>query len=111
MTVQTKHFIELTDLVALRFTCKHCEATLSLPLSDIKLSTGENSPINMFLGNCPSCGRGWMLTNGATYEPIVKKFTAALNRLREMLQQEPPAPIGCSLMLELKPESLENKQK
>ena len=58
MTIQTKHFIELTDIVALRLVCKNCGTTLSVLLSDAKLTTGENSP-NMFLGNCPSCHHSW----------------------------------------------------
>ena len=105
MTIQTKHFIELTDLIALRLTCKHCGATLSLLLSDAKLAMGENSQ-STFLSSCPSCHRNWADLGETTYEPQIKKATAALNRLTQLLHGESAVPLGFSLTLEITPEAV-----
>jgi hypothetical protein len=109
MTIQTKHFIELSDLVALRLVCKHCGATLSLLLSDDKLAAGENS-LNTFLSTCPSCHREWAELGGSTYEPTIRKATAALNRLKGLLYGELAEPLGFSLTLEIKPEAMPDQK-
>jgi hypothetical protein len=98
MTVQTKHFIELTDLLALRFTCKECGSTLSLPLSDTKLIKPQNK---RFLDECPSCQCAWASLNGTTFEPVITKAASALNQLREAMHGDPPVPMGFSLLLEI----------
>jgi hypothetical protein len=110
VTIQTKHFIEVSDLLALRFACRYCDATLTLLLSDEKLSTGEHRP-QTFLDNCPSCRRPWAEIAGTTYEPIIRKATVALRILQETLYGEAKAPLGFSLMVEIKPEAVPSEKK
>src|ERR1035438_7519634 len=50
MTVQIKRFIELSDILALRFTCKNCGVTLSFPIEDNKLKRDNLN--NQFLDVC-----------------------------------------------------------
>jgi hypothetical protein len=107
MTIQTKHFIELSDLLALRFACKNCGATLTLLLSDHKLSNGEGSP-QMFLSRCPSCNHSWAEIGDANYEPNIRRATVALKRLQDLLIGDSKAPLGFDLVIEIKPESLPN---
>lgn len=107
MTIQTKRFIELTDILALRFTCKHCGATLSLSITDDKLMREQPT---MFLGNCPGCQRPWTNFGGSTNEQLITRVTAALNRLREALAGNPPMPFGFSLGVEITPETIPGTQ-
>jgi hypothetical protein len=50
MTSQTKHYIEIKDLLTLRCDCKNCETSLSLALNDSATKS---------LGCCPSCNKDW----------------------------------------------------
>lgn len=105
MTIQIKHFIEVSDLLALRLVCNNCGATLTLLLSDSKLSSGENSP-QMFLSECPSCHHSWAEVGGSSYEPLIRRATVALKRLQDILAGELKAPLGFKLAIEIKPEAV-----
>jgi hypothetical protein len=105
MTIQIKHFIELADILSVRFTCIHCEATLSLPISDIKLKTGAPSNSG-FINKCPGCGRPWADLNGSSYESEIVKFTKSLNALKAAMCGDEalgykPAPLSFSLSVEV----------
>jgi hypothetical protein len=94
MTSQTRHFIELSDVIAMRFECKHCRASLELGM---KIEQGT-------LHHCPSCHRDWALVNtdgpaGASYEQVFVKFIESINALNVAAK----APIGFSMTLEIKP--------
>lgn len=102
MTIQTRHFIEVSDLLALRFVCKKCDATLSLLLSDDKLKTGENRVKN-FIDRCPSCGCDWFDIGQSSYEQVITRVTASLNRLIELMNSETAKSLGASLIFEIKP--------
>lgn len=90
MTIQTKHFIELSDIVSLRFDCKHCGASLSLSLDD---------RLYRKIAECPSCQRYWTVLNGASYEKLFSDVSASVKRLSDALVQ---TTLGCSLLLEVK---------
>jgi len=109
MTIQTKRFIELSDILAVRLTCKHCGATLSFPIGDDKLKRDQSS--SPFLSVCPSCHQIWAELGGSSYESVITRTTAALNRLREILHGNPPAPLGFSLVLEITPETVTDQRK
>ncbi len=78
MTSQTKHFIELPDVVALQFECERCGGTVSLSLAkDMRLQ---------MLRVCPNCDRPWMqLPSGSTAELALKDFIAATKTLSDLL--------------------------
>lgn len=94
MTSQTKVFIELSDITALRLECKRCKATLSLALSneiDVKK-----------LRVCPNCSNPWtMLPEGNTIELTVKGAIDSLKTLAASIVRD-AFPLGCSLTLEVK---------
>lgn len=93
MTIQTKHFIEVSDLVGLRFECKDCGATLTLsPKQKLKGS----------IEKCPSCHHSWAVLNDSSYEPAFTRFTDTLNQLNQILAGPNPAPIGFLFTLEIK---------
>lgn len=101
MTIQTKHFIEISDIVAVRFVCKHCDAGLTLSLSDPKLSTGAERP-QTFLSRCPSCGQDWAQFREADYEPVIRRATVALNELKRILEGDGKVPLGFDFSLEIR---------
>jgi hypothetical protein len=102
MTRQTKRFVELSDIVALHFECKHCKTTLALPVSRRKVGNS--------LKACPSCGRGWAVLNETSYELVFDRFLEELTKLTAVLKGDPPqipaAPVGFSFSLEIKEEAL-----
>src|ERR1035438_6338119 len=106
MTVQTKRFIDVTDILAIRFTCKTCGATMSLPITDSKLTNG--APASTLLNECPSCHERWAYLmspdGGTSYAPAVIAATAALNRLRALLYGENAPKLGFTLSMEVAPE-------
>ena len=102
MTIQVKHYIELSDLVSLRIVCNHCQATLILPLSDHKLREEPSS--NMFLAACPNCHQAWTDSGGSSYEPLVRTATAGLARLLRIMEGETKVPLGFKLTFEVKAE-------
>ena len=102
MTSQTKHLIEPSDIIALRFECKHCHASLTVLAGDLE---------NRNLQVCPNCKRGWALLSETSYEAAFSEFVAVLARLTHVLYghgQLPPAPLGFTMTLEINsPESTE----
>jgi len=99
MTVQTKQFIDLSDVLSVRFTCRNCDTSLSMPIADDKLKKSDR--VNNFIDNCPSCGRPWVNMGGSNSEQLVTRFTTALNLLKETLYREPPTPIGFTFSIEV----------
>jgi hypothetical protein len=101
MTIRSEHFIEPSDITALRCECKNpeCKCVMILPLS---------GGINDALRVCPKCRRNWAQLGEATFEPEIKTFIEKLMRLKNMNM------IGCSLALEISeaavPKSIEGKK-
>ncbi|MGA2431102.1 MAG: hypothetical protein ABSH13_21575 [Candidatus Acidiferrum sp.] len=90
MTIQTKHFIEVSDIIGMRCQCKNeqCRATLLLPL---------NGDVNDALLKCPKCGRGWArLEGGTSFEVEIKKYLSELGKLKESMKH-----FGFALTLEI----------
>jgi len=97
MTTQTKKFIELSDILALRFECKKCGSELLISsLRDIsnrdeqgKLSTIQCAVIR---GQC--CG--------STCELAIAEFLSSLNKLRGLIGSQGSFPAGFSMTAEIK---------
>jgi|SRR5579872_1749796 len=96
MTSQTKKFIELSDIIALRLECKNqeCKATLITSARDFRKGT---------LNACPVCKEPWAIVNGGSCELAVSDFMQAFHKLESMLCAG-NFPAGFSLMLEIKEE-------
>ncbi|MGD0158494.1 MAG: hypothetical protein ABSB50_20580 [Terracidiphilus sp.] len=76
MTSQTKHYIELSDILSVRCDCKECGASLSLPLA---------SNLADALFKCPKCGKSWVRFQGGTYELTIATFMKSLEDLKGLL--------------------------
>jgi len=79
MTSQTKHYIELPDILAIRFECKDCGSAVSLPIS-------PNMSFSR-LSTCPNCGRSWLLIMQTSMEPVLKECAAAIQEATAKLKQ------------------------
>jgi len=99
MTSQTKKFIEVADIIGLRFECRneHCGASLTLTMLE---AINRNSPLK----ECPNCGKQWARLTDADYQPV---FQALVDNLRKIAA----APIGCAFALEIKPEIQEDEKR
>ena len=106
MTSQMKQFIELSDMLSLRFECKHCKSELLLPSARDLSEKEECGRLN----KCPACDKPWASINGSTCQPAIGKFLESLNTLRGMLGIHQGAfPAGFNLTIEVKKEA-EQKQ-
>jgi len=99
MTTQTKKFIELSDILALRFECKECHSELLISsLRDISKREQQGK-----LNTCPVCRKEWASVNGSTCELAIAEFLTELNKLRGLLGTHQGAfPAGFSLTVEIK---------
>jgi hypothetical protein len=108
VTTQTKKLIELSDILALHFKCKHndCKAALTISaLHDLRTGT---------LYSCPVCKESWALVNGSGCELTIKDFLCAFQKLQSTLSDKSGAfPAGFALRLEVKeePKSPETESK
>ena len=72
MTTQTKCFIEPADIVAVRFDCLHCGASVTLATSrELSLQT---------LDSCPNCRRPWLAIPGNSITGTVKECMDAIEK-------------------------------
>jgi hypothetical protein len=91
MTAQTRHYIEVSDILALRCECRKCHAVLTLPLA---------KDVGKHLSRCPCCKEGWTQLDHSTYEILVSEFAAKVETLAARLPD-----FGLLLSLEIKPEA------
>jgi len=102
VTSQTKHYIELSDILTLRFDCKNpkCGASLTASVRDFR----QNA-----LNYCPLCKEGWALINGTTCEAAIGDFIDAFRKLERMLGSSRDFPAGFNLRIEIKEPEREQK--
>lgn len=95
MTSQTKQYIELSDVLALRFDCKNpkCGASLSASARDFR----QNA-----LNVCPMCKESWARVNETSCELAIGEFIEAFRRLERMLSSDGGFPTGFTLKIEIK---------
>jgi Zn finger protein HypA/HybF involved in hydrogenase expression len=91
MTSQTKHYIEVSDILGIRCECKNCHAVLTLPLA---------KDVGNTLLKCPRCGKPWTRLENSTHEIQVSEFAAKVETLAAQLPN-----FGFLLSLEIKPEA------
>ncbi len=87
MTSQTKYYIEVSDIVALRFECRTCRAVLTLPLV---------ADIGKSVLRCPKCKNGWTQMEHASHEPLIEEFVRQVDTLAHIVPG-----LGFSFSLEL----------
>lgn len=106
MTSQTKKFIELSDILAVKCECRNpeCKTTLILP---IESGTGQVysllNPNNEVFDHCPNCGKAWAVFGDSSFAREIQRALQQLNRLNELQDK-----LGCSLTLEVKEEAKPN---
>ena len=103
MTSQTKRYIELADILALRFVCSRCGTNLSVPImKEIRLDA---------LYQCPNCKESWTyLLGGAVLDALLKQFVGSFNTIARNLEANHFP--GFNLTLELRDDSpIERKEK
>ncbi|MGB9409104.1 MAG: hypothetical protein WCA89_16335 [Terracidiphilus sp.] len=83
MASQEKHYIELSDILSLRFDCKHkqCGASFSLPLTQEKTQGIEKR-----LSNCPVCRREWAGKEDGANGTMIREFVEKLWKLKGQAQ-------------------------
>ena len=100
MASQEKHYIELGDILSLRFDCKHaqCGASFSLPLTQDKTQGIEKR-----LSNCPVCEREWAGKENGTNGTMIREFVQKLWGLKGQAQLQ--SDFNFRLYLEIAPDT------
>ncbi len=100
MTVQAKYFIDTSDVLSIRVECKHCRASVLLP---IQKEFQANA-----LGACPNCKKPWLaLPTAQTFVPVLNEFASSLIEIATKLTEwrgkmEAAAVPGFSFDLEIR---------
>jgi hypothetical protein len=94
MTTKTNRYIEVSDILGLRFECKKCGTAVSFPVP------------NMYdyrrLQSCPNCKEPWTRsTDGSSIEAELTKAIEYLGMLRGLLHPESKFKTELSLFLEV----------
>jgi hypothetical protein len=97
MTSQTKHYIDLSDVMAVRCECKGCGAVLSL-----SLSKGIDA---RKLQRCPNCFDEWAESSGSTIQVAIQQAMDSFLVLQRAMESRK----GFSMTLEVKPDSVRDK--
>jgi hypothetical protein len=98
MTTQTKKFIELADILALRFECKNCGSELLISsLRDMSKREEQGK-----LSDCPVCRKPWASISGTTCESAIAEFLSSLNKLRSLIGTQGTFPTGFLMTVEIK---------
>jgi ribosomal protein L44E len=107
MTSQTKKFIGVSDIVALRLECKKCGTSI---LVDIER---EDGPINDLLGvanylltACPTCQERWtkQADRNSAWDSEIKSLVSKMRDLRKA-----ESGFGCLVSFEIKDEKSDTK--
>jgi hypothetical protein len=103
MTSQTKYYVELSDILALRCECKRCNSTISLPFAQMMRTES--------LYNCPNCNESWTVFNhgqmGGSLDKPIRAFMESLKQLDDALhhRSELSGDGGFLLSLEVRKEA------
>jgi DNA-directed RNA polymerase subunit RPC12/RpoP len=83
MTSRTRHYIDLEDLLGLRFECKNCGTSVDANLNNI----------SSLPQTCPNCSQSWMvkpradMPGGAAYLRI-SEFVETYKAMKKELEGE-----------------------
>jgi hypothetical protein len=100
MTSQTKHYIEIGDVLSWSFTCKNCKVALSFPAFE---------PFKVRkLAQCPTCNEPWLdFPSGSTISLAVENFQKALADLKMVIDDRAKLKEGFNLVFEIRCEATE----
>ena len=79
MTNHSKTYMEPKDIIAIRFECMNCQASVSIPITDSMNYSG--------LRNCPSCGRAWTVVLNNSIEEALYDCTRGLREVAAALKE------------------------
>ena len=99
MTRQIKHYIEITDVLGLRFACKSCGTTVSFPISQTFDLTK--------LGECPCCKKSWIANaSGASIQGEIEAIIRSVRKMADIFGTDSKFPTELQLTIEVKAEAV-----
>ena len=98
MTNQTKHFIDLADLMGIRFECKSCGSSLLVPL---RKANGELRDISQIAEVCANCGRNFWIDVERHGPKRIKALLDAIGAISNVIGSQ-----NVKFSLEIEPEAL-----
>ncbi|MGA2371143.1 MAG: hypothetical protein ABSG11_10785 [Candidatus Korobacteraceae bacterium] len=94
MTSQTKHYIELSDILALRFECKNCKTSVTFGMS-------QNFDLKK-LSDCPGCKKTWVYDGyDISIQAEIEEVINSIKRLSGILGPEGKFQTELRLFLEI----------
>jgi hypothetical protein len=102
VTIQTKQYVELSDIVSIRVECNKCRTALCFEMPK-EFNTGS-------LVTCPNCNAWWAAApNSASVEPAIARFLSAFRELNDSIKtKKQTGTIGFALLLEIEQEAETN---
>jgi hypothetical protein len=104
VTSQTKHFIELSDIVGIQLECKNPKCSVSLLASGGSIET-VSSQGDMTLSRCPTCNHPWTVPSSYPtqmgYDAEIKKLLRMMETIRSIEDK-----LGCLLRFEIKGDAI-----
>jgi hypothetical protein len=98
MTTQTKHFIELSDIVGIQLECRKCGISLLAGGETLISLAGKHDET---LGKCPTCSNPWTIPSTYPtqmgYDTEIKNLLRLLESIRGFEDK-----LGCRLRFEIK---------
>jgi hypothetical protein len=77
VTFETKHLIEVSDVLGFEFECKHCKTMIALPSDSTKA-----------LWQCPGCNEDWILP-GTNEQNAIQDLFKTFKNAERALQGRP----------------------
>jgi hypothetical protein len=103
MTSETRKFIGVSDIIALRLECRSCGCSL---LIDVSRDGGpvENLMLkeNFTLAKCPTCSHPWtanQIGGVVGWDSEIKEFLRKMRALKQVEEK-----FGCAITLEIRNE-------
>lgn len=94
MTSQTRHYIELSDILALRFECRNCKTSVTFSL-------GQNFDLKK-VSDCPSCKNTWVSDGYETsIQHEIEAVIKSISRLSGILGPEGKFKTELCVLLEI----------
>jgi hypothetical protein len=98
MTVETKTYIGLADILGLRLQCKNCKCSLLLETeSDEGTINNILASHNVVLTKCPTCGHPWTEVNNQRM--CSSEIKQLFRQIRDLKKME--SIFGCALSLDI----------
>jgi DNA replicative helicase MCM subunit Mcm2 (Cdc46/Mcm family) len=93
MTTKRRTYIELGDIIAIDYECRHCGSRCSVPIAKFDRKVDK----------CPNCNQDWLPVKAEAKISDEQAVSLFIERLKDVQNRR----LGATLRLEVNPEQLD----